>query len=246
MPLFDRNLPRRDGWPPTLWGVVAALDRREHPDWQASWRTLVEGYTAPMEAYARRVLSRWRGQGVDAGEAAEVVQDFLVRCVEKGWLSQADPQKGQFRVYLQALLRRHVGRLLRHATAQKRRPEPGRALLPLDDEAVAGDAGLQLDDAEDRVAFDREWVAVVVQRARERLRARNARYGDVIDDLVVTGGEGSHGLAERLHLREEQLPVLRHRARTRLREFVLEELRATVSDPEAFEEEWRALAPYLP
>lgn len=246
MPWFDRNLPRRDGWPPTLWGVVAALDRREHPDWQGNWRTLVDSYTAPMEAYVRRVLARWRGRGVDAGEAAEVVQDFLACCVEKGWLGQADPQKGQFRVYLQTLLRRHVGRLMRQAQARKRRPAEGRTLLPLGDESASRDAAMHVEDAEDRVTFDREWMAVVLQRARARLRAHNARYADMIDDLIATDGGSSPGLAERMQMKAAQLPVLRIRARTRFQEFVREELRATVSDPEAFVEEWRALAPYLP
>lgn len=246
MPLLDRQPPRPDGWPPTLWGVVATLDQREHPQWQDSWRALVAAYTAPMEAYARRVLSRRRGKAIDPGEAAEVVQDFLATCVEKGWLSRADPQRGRFRAYLQTLLARHVGRMLRHAAAQKRGPAEGRAVLPLGDEDAAGDPALEVGHDEDRVAFDREWVGLVVARALARLRAHNERYAILIQDLIDTEGAGSPGMAALLGQRPQQVAVSRHRARQRFQDFVVQELRATVSDPAAFEEEWRALLPYLP
>lgn len=230
----------------THWRVVATLDRRDDPAWQESWQALVTAYTAPMQAYARSVLSRARGRAVGADEAAEMVQGFLASCVHKGWLSRADQDRGRFRAFLQALLKRYVLRVLRDASAQKRTPGPGRAVLPLHEAGVAGDPGLEVDDAEDRAAFDREWVEVALERARGRLRAHNTRYLQVIDDLVATDGAGSPGLAARLGLREQQLPVLRHRARERFAKMLVEELRATVADEQAFLEEWAALAPYLP
>ena len=62
----------------------------------------------------------------------------------------------------------------------------------------------------------------------------------------LTDGAGSEDLAARIGVHPKQLPVIRHRARKRLSHLFADELRKTVGDEKAFQEEWRALVAYMP
>ena len=170
----------------------------------------------------------------------------LSDCVAKNWLTRADPAQGRFRAYLQTLLRRHVGHVLRAERAIKRNPGRDRRVLSLREDEETHGAADEPDGADDLTTFDREWVGTAIARARARLAETNVRYALVIDDLIRTEGEGSAGLAAEVGLRPAQVPVLRHRARERFARLFEDELRATVADETAFAEEWRALAAYLP
>lgn len=244
MRILSKTPPPSRGWNATRWSMVTSLTDRADPRWQTSWTTLAEGYRRPLEAYTRRVLARGPGGSAAAQDAGDVVQDFLTTCVEKAWLSRADPEKGRFRAFIQTLLRRYITGLTRQRLAQKRSPGDGRRLLPLQ----PGDQGrgLVAENPEDLAAFDRSWTEVAIERALSRLRDENARYHTVIRNLIDTGGEGETELAGQLGLRRAQLPVLKHRARRRFSALFEDEFRATVSDPEAFDEEWRVLQPYMP
>jgi len=243
--LLSKEPPRTGGWTSTIWSVVASLEHRTGGAWQSSWAYLAETYRPPMEAYVRRLLGRLQGRAGSAEEACEVVQAFLTTCVEKGWLAKADPAKGRFRAYLQTLLRRYVYGHVERERALKRSPGPGRRVVPLL-EGDALEAELPAEEPEDVEAFDRGWVRIALDRARARLALKNERYLMVIDDLILTDGEGSEDLAARVALSPTQLPVLRHRARTQFAKLFQEELAATVVDEVAFRDEWRALQAYLP
>ena len=85
-----------------------------------------------------------------------------------------------------------------------------------------------------------------MQRALAQLAVEHERYRVVLLDLINTDGQGSDDLAERVGLRHEQLAVLKHRARARFCKLFEAELADTVGDDEAFQQEWRAIRPYLP
>jgi RNA polymerase sigma factor (sigma-70 family) len=242
--ILSKTPPRSLGWAPTRWSILANLDDRKDPQWEASWNYLAQGYRKPMEVYARRLLARAPGGKASAQDAGDVVQDFLTTCIEADWLSRADPEQGRFRAYMQTLLRRYVRGWLRHRLAQKRRPAEGRylvSLLPEDEDAGPSEVAPQ-----DIAAFDRSWTDVAVEHALARLQEENERYHVVIHDLICTGGEGSPDIADRVGLRPAQFPVLKHRARKRFSDLFEEELRSTVCDDTAFEDEWKALQPYMP
>ena len=234
--------PKRDIWAMTRWSVISRLDlEQDTTAREQSWTDLIEAYRAPMEIYVRRLLGRTRGRTPSADEVSDVVQAFLVECIEKDWLSRADPERGRFRAFIQTLLKRFVFHQMRHDMAQKRQPKD-KAVVSLD----VGFDPSGTDDAADLEAFDRGWVEVAVQRALDRLREERERYAVVIEDLIRTDGEGSPDLPERVGVRPVQLPVLKHRARERFSKLFEEELASTVNDPQDFEDEWRSLAPFLP
>jgi len=197
-----------------------------------------------MVRYVRRVLSRSRGRPVSPEEAQDVVQSFLVACLEHQWLTRADPHAGRFRAYLQVLLRRHAYRVIRHATAKRRQPGGGLEIFSIRDQDT-----LQSVAPEERSEFDefsQSWVETAVERTLTRLAEEHDRYRIVIEDLIRTDGEGSADLAELVGLHPEQLPVLKHRSRKRFCRLFEDELADTVGNQEAFEEEWRAIQPFLP
>lgn len=244
MGILSSTPPPRDDWVGTRWSLVARLDGRDDPAWEMSWYSLVDAYRAPMERYARRVLSRRTGRPASMEEAADIVQEFLTTCVEKDWLSRADPLRGRFRAYLQVLLRRYVQRVVKHRNALRRSPGKGRRVdRLLDDEANVPAAPEDQADLDD---FAKGWVQIAVNRALDRLAVEHERYRVVLLDLIHTDGQGSDDLAERVGLRQEQLAVLKHRARVRFSKLFESELADTVGDQEAFEQEWRAVRPYLP
>lgn len=244
MGLLSTTPPRIDHWTATRWSVVAGLSAPDPVAARRSWEELLRDYQAPLLRYASSLLRRL-GTGSDVvSDAEEALQSFLTACVEKGWLSRAAPERGRFRAFLQALLKRHIWHVHRHRTAQRRHPGPGRSVVPLLEEADA-DAGL-LDDGPERLEFDRGWVELIVERALLRLHARHERYALVIRDLIRTHGEGSADLPEQLGIRREQLPVVKHRAREQFARLFTEEIAATVADDHSLAEEWTLLAPLLP
>jgi hypothetical protein len=244
MSLLPDQPPTRKVWEATRWSRVGSLDGPPDAEREASWEYLVNAYLAPMQGYAKRLMSRLRGRPCPAQEAAALVQDFLGTCVEKEWLSRADPAAGPFRAFLQVLLRRYVYGRVKHDRAQKRSPADGSRVLSL----IEGEAAETLTEEErlDIDAFDKSWAEVAVDRARKRMAEKHDLYNAVVDDLLLTHGEGSEDLAERLGRRSAQLPLLRFRARQMFAQLFEEELLATVGNPQQFQEEWRVLQPYLP
>lgn len=243
MTLFSKKPPRPTAWQPTCWSLVRTLPLRDDPRWQRSWADLVRDYRAPMESYARSVASRLRGRPCSEEEAGELVQGFLAAQQSGRELAKADPSVRPFRAFVQVLLRRHVGHVVRAERAQKRTPSGGRRRVPLDEADRAPQAASRKRRAE-QAAFDGEWVRAALASARARLKSPHDR--EIVDDLVLTGGEGSPDLAARLGISRDNLDLKRFRARERLARHFEAALRATVADPEAFAEEWRALAPYMP
>lgn len=243
MSILSRTPPKRQSWISTRWSMVAGLHAQPEIQWQASWRYLVETYRAPMERYVRAVLSRRTGQTNVAEQAKDIVQDFLTTCFEKEWLARADPDRGRFRAYAKKLLRRYALGYVRKEKALKRSPAPGKQTFEIREgdrvENLTPDEQAELDE------FDRSWFKVAFDRALQRLGEERERYQIVILDLQHTGGEGSDDLAERVGVRRQQLPVLVHRARKRMRHHFVEELAQTVGDQDLFEEEYKELLPYM-
>jgi len=237
--ILPETPPRRDVWAGTRWSIVSNLDRCETPGWQDSWEYLVKSYREPMERYVRRAMSRLTARSVPAEEAAEAVQSFLATCVEKNWLSQATPQRGRFRAYLQDLLRKHAIGILRHDSRQKR--SPGKKPVPVDEARIpAPEEQVELDE------FSRSWVQIAIDRTLERLREEHEDSHTVVADLIATEGKGSQNLDAQLGLNRTQLYALRTRARKRFCRIFEDVLAETVDDEEAFGEEWRWIRAFLP
>ena len=221
---------------PTDWARIKGLDDPTDAQREAKWAHVVATYQNAMDRYVRRILSRGLGFDPDVDEVQDVRQAFLEACVEKRWLSRADPRVGRFRAFLQAVLKRYVCKYLDHRNALKRRPPPGFRLVALDDLMVVGqEPAAEPDEAE----FDEGWVSATVRAALNALRAKNARYAEAIEREMAARGAGAEPVST-----AERVP--RHRARKAFRERFQEALRLTVMWDAFLAEEWVAIDRLLP
>ncbi len=211
---------------------------RSDPRWAESWSHLFHTYAPAMERYVRRLLVAALGPAA-AEDAADVVQEFLAACLERGWLAREAAGIRCFRAYLQTALRRFALKHVERRRAAKR--DPGAACAPAELAAVAGPGADPADADLDAGVLD-----VALGQALARLREGNAEYGEVIADLLRTSGSGSDDLPALLGRRPADLPVLRHRARRRFAALLADELRATVRDDDAYGALLARLEPLLP
>ena len=211
----------------------------EDPRWAESWRYLFDVCRPAMERYVRSILARSLGRAPEPNEPADVVQEYFMHCLEKGWLSRNAGDIRCFRAFLQTQLKRYVYKYLDHKFAKKR-TAPGAT----SHDALEGVMGEAPDPAENEL--DEGWVAVAVDLALEELRKGNQDYYEIIADLLRTQGDGSPDLAERMGRSPQQVVHLRHRARKRFATLFHEHLRETVRDDQSFEELCERLEAFLP
>lgn len=229
------------GKPGTRWGRIRDLSRSERPArWQAAWEHLQRTYQPAMVAYTRRLLDR-AGPAVAPDEAADVVQGFLAACVEKDWLSRADPRYGRFRVFVRVLLARYTRDHIASRRAQKRRPVGGmpQTLDGLEEtvrDARTADveAGLQL-----------SWARCMLQAAIARVRDRSPRNAAALEASLATEDTEASAIAARIDVPLSEIPKVLYRARRMLAMEIWQELKSTVSDPGQRDDERAALKPFL-
>jgi hypothetical protein len=81
------DLPRR--FHTTRWSLVASASTEEGEEARAALEELCAAYWYPLYAFQRR-------RGSDADEAADMVQGFFAALIEKGYVAQADRERGRF------------------------------------------------------------------------------------------------------------------------------------------------------
>lgn len=229
-----------DSFHTTRWSVVTTAGRQQPgaapaADARVALESLCRAYWPPLYAFARRT-------GAKPDEAADQVQDFFARLLEKGDLADADPARGRFRAWLITAFRHHASNLRDRERALKR--GGGRALLPLDAPRVdAGEAETlfapQLADPRSPDAeYERQWALLVLDRALHRLadelrRAGKSRELEALRPYLTAGEEGLPyaEIAVTLGRSEGAVKVAVHRLRRRYGELLREEVAATLSDP---------------
>jgi len=124
-------------------------------------------YWSPVYAYLRR-------KGKCREDASDITQAFLADVVVKrDLIGKADPDRGRFRAFLQAALKRFV--------IDKYREEFGRGgqrspvLVPQDGASLAAAEPIASDDP--TRAFDRQWATTVLEITVGRLDAACTREG---------------------------------------------------------------------
>ncbi|OAI39774.1 hypothetical protein AYO40_05470 [Planctomycetaceae bacterium SCGC AG-212-D15] len=194
---------------------------------------LFERYWKPIYIFIRR-----NGRAVP--EAEDLTQGFFVHLIEKGLLERARVRQCRFRAYLRTLLEHYLANEARLAGAQKRHCERRCDVAEAEQWLAARPA------ESPGHAFDRIWAVERLQHAFARLRQEfvNAGREWVVDALVGRSGlrpeaeaASLHDLSRRYHVTDNQLSVALHRAKQRLRELILEEIRDSVGSAEEAEEE---------
>ena len=206
-------------------GEAAALDE------------LCAAYWIPLYAFARR-------RGESEADAQDLVQGFFAALIEKGYLADADRERGRFRTFLLAAFKHFASKERDKAKALKR--GGGRTRLSLDFED--GERRYRLEPEDDRTpedVFEKRWALTLLDRAAERLAARYRSSGpeqaERFDALrpLITGGptQPYRAIGERLGMSETAVKVAAHRMRQRYREALRAEIADTVTDPVLVDDE---------
>lgn len=213
----------------TRWSLIDAA-RGEPVRARPALEQLCRMYHPPVLAYIRQ-------HGHRASDAEDLVQEFFVHFLERGWHAQADPQRGRFRSLLLTTLRHFLIDQYAQGNAQKR--GSGRV-------ASIGDAMEDIVDTGEspEQAFTRAWLATIMSNAMTRLRAEWEHAGKIgqfvqLAPMLIEHGDSAalQALADATGTRCNTLAVQAHRMRQRLRQLVRLELLQTVGSREALEDE---------
>jgi len=230
---IERRAPHTlAGFPVTRWSMVAAAAGAA----EASLEALCRQYWSPVYAVARQA-----GHDIDA--AKDLTQGFFAKLLEKGWLADADRDKGRFRTFLITALKRYMANEWHREHAAKRGGFAER--VPLDAELAerltVRDGIRQWSPDE---LFDRRWALALLDAAMHRLEAEygTAEFLILKDCLTAERGQIDYAeLAVTLGATEGTARVAVHRLRKRYRAVIRDEVARTVADEDEVETEMRAL-----
>lgn len=211
----------------------------------------LEARRAALDILARRywkpVFKFLQFSGKDEESAKDLTQAFFAEWIETNAFAKADEQKGRFRSFMLASLKRFAANEHRADQAQKRRPAAG--LLSLDE--LMDDPENSFEPADVRtpdMAFDRAWAVEVVGRVLKHLemecrnKGQDAHFDIFSRRLIrpILHGMEAPSMAElgREHkLTEKQAGNLLETAKRIFRRLLEDEVRLyAASDSEVSEE----------
>ena len=228
------------GFPATRWSLVDLA--RDSGGGEALER-LCRDYWYPLYAFARR-------SGKTPTDAEDLTQGFFQKLVERGWLADAEREKGRLRTFLLTAFRRYMANEWRRDQTQRR----GGGWTRLDWDTAEGElryAGARA-DVPPEALFDRQWVLAMMERTltglREEFEKRDkGKHFDELKGLLMLekGAIDYAALAERLAMSEGAARVAAHRLRKRFRARFRDEVALTLSEGEDLDEELKYLARVL-
>jgi RNA polymerase sigma-70 factor (ECF subfamily) len=225
----------------TRWSLVATASSGEGQAARAALEELCAAYWYPLYAFQRR-------RGSDADEAADMVQGFFVALLEKGYVAQANRERGRFRAFLMTALKHFASKEWAKARALKR--GGGQVHLSLDFED--GERRYQLEPAggvDAERLFERRWALTLLERSLERLAqehrqtsADKAERFEALRPFLAGAGEAPYrDVGLRLGISETAVKVAVHRLRARYRAVLRDEIAQTVSGESEIDGEIRRL-----
>ena len=216
----DTPSPRYAGaFQPTAWTRILQAREGSETSVRQALEHLAELYWKPVFYHIRR-------KGYETHDAEDLTQEFFRQFIARQGMDQADPEKGRFRTVRLSSVTHFLCDQHDKRSAQKRTLDPEyHEALPQHEEAHS---------------FDRDWATVVLDRAFARLREQAPREARILE-AQRAGKTRYRELAEELGANEAHVKVMAHRGRTKLRHFILDELRDTSTTEQEAQEELRQL-----
>ena len=220
--------------------MVLAAGQRDTPQSKAALEQLCRTYWYPLYAYVRR-------RGYSPEDAQDLTQGFFARLLARQSLATVHPERGLFRCFMLAALKRFLVNDYERAGAVKRGGT--KAHVPFDgreaEERYCLDAGEQ--NTPDKL-FDRAWALSVMEAASGRLEEEYRLEGkDRLFErlkLFLAGNEKETTYATagtELAMSEGAVKVAVHRMRRRYRDLLREQVAHTVSSTANLEDELQSL-----
>jgi RNA polymerase sigma factor (sigma-70 family) len=218
--------------------IVAAGEKSGQSE--AALADLCSAYWYPVYAFIRR-------RRHSAEDARDLTQEFFATLLEKGYLADADQERGRFRSFLLTAVSRFVAKEREKAAAQKR--GGGRQLLSLD--FADGESRYQREPSHDWTPeriFERRWALTLLDRTLLALRMEHETTGKLplFDALKVfltgeTGAPPLRQVADQLGMTEGAIKVAVHRLRQKYREALRSEIAQTIATEEDVDTELSVL-----
>jgi RNA polymerase sigma-70 factor (ECF subfamily) len=224
------------GFGSTEWSLVLAAGKEG--DGSDALERLCRKYWRPMYVHIRRM-------GISQAEAEDATQGFFVYLIEKGWIGQADPNRGSFRALLRTLLHNYLSNQQRIRNAGKR---SGVQISINTEEGEKALAEVAEQGKDPVAAYEASWARSVLQAAWDRLAGEQAAAGKAaqFESLLPyvtqppTAGEYER-LARLLGIRRGQVALIIHRLTRRYADLVRAEVAETLADRSELESELRHL-----
>ncbi|MBL7043979.1 MAG: sigma-70 family RNA polymerase sigma factor [Pirellulaceae bacterium] len=220
----------------THWSLVIAAGQRESPESAAALVTLCTTYWYPLYAFVRR-------QGYRTEDAQDLTQAFFAKLLEKNYIGDADQQRGRFRSFLLASLKRFLSNERDYARAKKR--GGGRPVISLDFESA--ESRYNHEPADTMTAerlFERRWALTLLDQVLNRLHDEYAAAGNLplferLKEFLTAERRTApyRVVAHQAGMTEGAVKVAVHRLRKRYRQLLEEEIAQTVSRADDVQDE---------
>lgn len=224
----------------THWSLVLAAGRRATVESNSALEQLCKLYWPPLYAYVRRRVP-------DLHEAQDLTQAFFERLLDRDYLADADPQRGQFRAFLLTAFKHFLSKEWEKMKAQKR--GGGRAAISLDFESA--DSRISIEPASGLTAeqiYDRQWAVTLLGQIMERLENEFVQSGKaeqfaILKEFIIGEHSGTtyRDASTKLSLTEGAAKMAASRMRRRYRELLREEIAQAVATPDDVDDEIRKL-----
>ena len=218
-------------FPTTRWTLVGRVISEIGTESTEALEWLYRAYWPPMFNMVLRM-------GFKFHEAEDLTQGYLVKVVQNGAWSAADPAKGTLRSYLCTGLRRYVFDELDRRSRQ--------SINSLEDASGAAT------DQKFESQFDHAWALQLYQRAQRALMVNFSRSQDfpiskVLFQKLLEGGSGPSNaeIAASNGLTEDAVKMRAMRLRKQWHRVLRDEVAKTVSVPEEIDQELRHLIAVL-
>jgi RNA polymerase sigma-70 factor (ECF subfamily) len=212
------------GFATTNWTLILQARAGGSTAAELALAALCETYWRPAYAFLRRT-------GLAPEDAEDLTQAYFARFLEKRVVQELSPAAGRFRSFLLVSLRNFLANERDRERALKR----GGGRPPLSLEASDPGRRYRLEPVDGRTpedAFERQWVASLLERALERLTReqsgdRRERY-ERLKPLLTGDAPSSYAeVAAKLGMAEGSVRVAVHRLRRRFGELLREEIART-------------------
>ena len=218
-------------------------------------KTAQSSLDAVMKRAWPAVYAYIRATGRRSDEATELTQAFICDVfLARHLLEKADQARGRFRTLLIGAVRNYLADMHRRRTAKARMPESG--LVALD---AGGEASVDVQstgsDASPERAFNARYVAGLIRSASERLQRELEAEGDhasweifrlrVLQMAFQGSAPGYEDIAPRLGIERGACAAKLIVAKRRFATILMDELRATMLDPNDLRSEVGELLEFL-
>lgn len=230
----------------THWSVVLLSAQSQVSGSRKALAELCQLYWYPLYAFVRR-------RGYSAEDAQDLTQGFFLSLLEHKSLRKVGPEKGRFRSFLLASLKNYLFDEFDRENSVKRGGQIEFVTLDFEngEERYLLDAG---DSLTAEKVFDARWAMTLLDHAIARLREEYALQGKTaimdalrpfLDPINCKRLPSYDEVADELQVNPGGVKTLIHRMRKRYNELLREEVARTVTDPQAVDDEIRALCEAL-